>query len=61
MTDECLENGERVYQSYRQEVLVETAKEISATISKRNLPQFNEQPQKTPATILKEQKDVAET
>ncbi|KAL8619946.1 hypothetical protein ACOMHN_015228 [Nucella lapillus] len=55
----CLENGERVYQSYRQEVLVEKTKKMSATISKRKLPQFNEQPQKIPATILKEKKDMS--
>ena len=54
-----LKNGERVYCSYRRERLVEKTKKMSSTISKRKLPQFNEQPQKTPATILKEQKRLS--
>ena len=48
-----LENSERVYHWYRQERLVEKATKISMTISKRMLPGFTDQPQKTPATILK--------
>lgn len=61
----CQENGERVYRSYRQERLIEKTKKISATISKFKLPKFDDQPQKTPATILKDKnsissKDVAE-
>ena len=52
----CLQNGKHVYCSYR---LVEKTKKISTTISKRKLPQFNEQPQKTPTISMKEQKLVS--
>ena len=38
----CLENGERVFQLYRQKVLVDETKKMSAKESKRNLP-FNDQ------------------
>ncbi len=55
----CLENGERVFHWYRQERLVEKAKEMSITISKRKLPGFTDQPQKTPATILKRKNDLS--
>ncbi|KAK3885497.1 hypothetical protein Pcinc_010238 [Petrolisthes cinctipes] len=60
----CIENGKHVYCSYRQERLVKKTKKINVTISKRKLPHFTDQPQKTPTTILKEKdissKDVAE-
>ena len=46
----CLDNGERVYRSYRQERLVENIKKMNMTISKRKLPRFSDQPQMTPAT-----------
>ena len=55
----CLENGERVYRAYRQERLVWKTQKISATISKRKLPRFTDQPKQTPSTskaILKEKK-----
>jgi len=42
----CLENGERVYRSNRQERLVEKTQKISATISKRKLPMFTDQPKR---------------
>ena len=51
-----LKNGECVYQSDRQ-VLVK--KKMSASMSKIRLSQFNEQPQKTPATILTEKKNLS--
>jgi len=54
-----LENGERVYRSYRREMLVEKTKKMSTTIAKRKLPRFNDQPQHTPAIILKEKKDLS--
>ena len=54
----CLDNGERVYRSYRQERLVEKIKKMSMTISKRKLPRFSDQPQMTPATIQKEKKNI---
>ena len=55
----CLDNGERVYRSYRQERLVENIKKMSMTISKRKLPGFSDQPQMTPATIQKEKKNIS--
>ena len=48
----CLETGERVYHYYRQESVVEKAKKIRMTISKRKLSGFTDHPQKIPATIL---------
>ena len=53
----CLEKCELVYRSYRQDSLDEKVKKMSMTISKRNLPGFTDQPQKTPAIILKEKED----
>lgn len=50
----CLENGERVYRSYRQERVVEKSNKMSADTSKCKLPRFTDQPQKTSAVILKE-------
>ena len=41
-----VDNGERVYRSYRQERLVEKLKKMSMTISKRKLPGFSDQPQR---------------
>ncbi|MEL6606422.1 MAG: hypothetical protein AAFP20_24785 [Cyanobacteria bacterium J06614_10] len=58
----CLENGERVYRSYRQERLVKKTQKISATISNRKFPTFTDQPKKTPSTskvILKEKKTLS--
>ena len=55
----CLDNGERVYRSYRQERLVEKIKKMSMTISKRKLPRFSDQPQMTPATSQKEKKNIS--
>ena len=55
----CLGNCERVYGSYRQESLLETAKKMSMTISKRKLPGFTYEPQKSPAIIMKEKKDLS--
>ena len=49
----CLENGERVYHSYRHESIVEKAKKMRMKISKRKLSGFTDQPQKIPATILR--------
>ena len=57
----CLDNGERVYRSYRQERLVEKIKKMSMTISKRKLPRFSDQPQMTPAQIQKEKKNISST
>ncbi len=61
----CLENGEQVYRSYRQDTLVEKTKKMSATISKRKLPRFTDQPQAPSPINLKEKvnlspKEVAE-
>ena len=50
---ECLENGKKIYQSYRKERLVDKTKKISATITKRILPLFNEYPQNTTSAIQK--------
>ena len=50
---------QHVYGSCRQESLVETAKKMNVTISKRKLPGFTDQPQKKPAIIMKEKKDVS--
>jgi hypothetical protein len=55
----CLENGERVYRPCRWKRLVEETKKMSTTISKRKLPRFTDQPQKTPATILQKKKDLS--
>ena len=55
----CLDNGERVYRSYRQERLVEKIKKMSMTISKRKRPRFSDQPQMTPATSQKEKKNIS--
>ena len=55
----CLGNCERVYGVYRQESAVETAKTMSMTISKRKLPGFTDQHQKTPAISMKEKKDLS--
>ena len=55
----CLDNGERVYCSYRHERLVEKIKKMSMTISKRKLPRFSDQPQMTPATSQKEKKNIS--
>ena len=55
----CLGNCEGVYGSCRQESLVETAKKMNMTISKRKLPGFTDQPHKTPAIIMKETKDIS--
>ncbi|KAH3724692.1 hypothetical protein DPMN_050515 [Dreissena polymorpha] len=55
----CIENGERVYRAYRQERIVEKAKNISSTISKRQLPMFTDhlkQSLLTSKAILKERK-----
>ena len=49
----CLENGKKIYQSYRKERLVDKTKKISATITKRSLPLFNEYPQNAAPTIQK--------
>lgn len=50
----CLENGEKIYQSYRKERLVDKTKKISATIAKKSLPLFNEYPQNAAPAIQKE-------
>ena len=55
----CLDNGDRVYRSYRQERLVEKIKKMSMTISKRKLPRFSDQPQMTPATSQKEKRNIS--
>ena len=55
----CLDNGERVYRSYRHDSLVEKIKKMSMTISKRKLSTFSDQPQMTPATIQKEKKNIS--
>ena len=55
----CLGNCERVYGSCRQDSLIETAKNMNMTISKRKLPGFTDQPHKTPAIIMKEKKDLS--
>ena len=55
----CLGNCERVCGAYMQEILVETAKTMSMTMSERKLPGFTDQPQKTPAIIMKETKDLS--
>ena len=55
----CLGNCEGVYGSCRQDSLVETAKKMNMTISKRKLPGFTDQPHKTPAIITKETKDIS--
>ena len=55
----CLDNGERVYRSYRQARLVERIKQMSMTISKRKLHGFSDQPQMTPATVQKEKKNIS--
>ena len=55
----CIDNGERVYRSYRQERLVEKVKKMSMTTSKRKLPRFTDQPQMTPATSQKEKKNIS--
>ena len=44
----CLDNGKKIYQ------LVGKTKKISATITKKNLPLFNEYPQNAAPTIQKE-------
>ena len=49
----CLENGKKIYQSYRKERLVDKTKKISATITKRSLPLFNEYPQNAAPAIQK--------
>lgn len=54
----CLQNGRGIYCSFSQERLVEN-KKMSTTVSKRKLPQFNEQPEKTPTISMKEQKLVS--
>lgn len=60
----CVKNGKHVYQSFRQERLLEKSKKMSETISKRKLPHFTDQLHKMKATILKEKnissKEVAE-
>ena len=55
----CYENGDSLYNSYRQERLVEKTKKMSATITNTKLPRFTDQPQKTAATILKEKKELS--
>ncbi len=55
----CLGNCEGVYGSCRQDSLVETAKKMNMTISKRKLPGFTDQHQKTPAISMKEKKDLS--
>ncbi len=55
----CLENGERVYRSYRRDRFVDKTIKLNTTISKRKLPRFTDQTQKTPATILKEKMDLS--
>ncbi|KAH3898504.1 hypothetical protein DPMN_022737 [Dreissena polymorpha] len=55
----CIENGEHVYRAYRQERIVEKAKIVSSTISKRKLPKFTDhlkQSLLTSKAILKERK-----
>ncbi|KAH3719441.1 hypothetical protein DPMN_062276 [Dreissena polymorpha] len=54
-----IENDERVFRAYRQEKIVEKAKQISSTISKRKLPKFTDhlkQSLLTSKAILKERK-----
>ena len=49
----CLENGEKIYNTYRQEVLVTKVKKLNSSITKRKLPLFNDYPQKTADTFVK--------
>ncbi|KAH3894677.1 hypothetical protein DPMN_018834 [Dreissena polymorpha] len=55
----CIENDKRVYRAYRQKRIVEKAKNISSTISKKKLPRFTDhlkQSLLTSKAILKERK-----
>ena len=55
----CVEHGECAYRSYRQERLIEKSKKINATIPKRKLPGFTDQPEKIQSTILKEKQNLS--
>ena len=55
----CLDNGRRVYRSYRQERFVEKTKKMSTTISKLKLPKLTDQSKTTPPTVMKEKKDIS--
>ena len=55
----CIENGDRIYHSYRQEVFVEKSKKLSASLSKRKLPKFTDQLCKFPERVVTEKKALS--
>ena len=53
----CLENGEKIYNTYMQEVFVTKAKKFNSSITKRKLPLFIDYPQKTVDIFVKKSPD----
>ena len=56
---ECVNNGKKVYQSFRRERMVEKTKKLSSTITKGKFPAFNAHKEKTPTLVLKGKQELS--